>query len=433
MSPSLRIAITLLAASILGFAVSGQTIYARLAYLWLFLVLGNYLLSRLALRGIQLHRSARLLKAQVGQIFEEGIEIRNTSRMPRIWLEAHDSSTLPGSRVSRVLTLIGSKKTRSYVSRTLLTQRGAYELGPTQLRSGDPFGFFSAVFDLPARQTLTVYPRVVEIASFPSPPGLLPGGEALRRRTHQITPNAATVRDYANGDPLSRIHWASTARRDRLIVKEFELDPLAEVWLFLDVERSSQAALPHSLDSDVGSLLLAGKSENKLAPTTEEYASTVAASVARYFLQRRRAVGLMAAGQNLDLLAADRGARQFGKIMEILALLRSDGQVPFAGFVSSQARNLTRGSTVVLITPTVKQEVTILVDQLLRLGLRPITILLDAASFGGAEGSRALSAEIEAMGAPSLLLSEGQDIALGLQRREQATPAAFWLHYSPVQ
>jgi uncharacterized protein (DUF58 family) len=63
------------------------------------------------------------------------------------------------------------------------------------------------------------------IHSFPLPSGLLSGGEALRRRTHQITPNAAGVRDYAPGDPLNRIHWISTARRRRLMVKEFELDP----------------------------------------------------------------------------------------------------------------------------------------------------------------------------------------------------------------
>jgi uncharacterized protein (DUF58 family) len=61
------------------------------------------------------------------------------------------------------------------------------------------------------------------------------GGDALRRRTHYITTNASGVRDYAPGDPFNRIHWKSTARKDRLIVKEFELDPLADVWLILDL------------------------------------------------------------------------------------------------------------------------------------------------------------------------------------------------------
>ena len=411
MTSSLRTVLILLAASLFGLAVSGQPIYSRLSYLWLFLIIGNFVLSRLALRGFRIERRARSLRAQVGQIFEESFELHNSARLPRIWLEIQDGSGLPGSRGSRVLTLIGARKTRSYISRTRLTHRGTYQLGPTELHSGDPFGFFPVSTSLPFQQTLTVYPRLVDISSFPKPPGLLPGGEALRRRTHQITPNAATVREYINGDPMSRIHWASTARRDRLMVKEFELDPLAEVWLFLDAERSSQAELAHDLDSDAGSVLLADKVDNKLAPSTEEYAASLTASLARYYLQQDRSVGLMAAGATLDVLPVDRGGRQLGKIMETLALLDANGQVPYAGFVSGQARHLTRGSTMVLITPSTERDVALLADQLLRLGLRPIVVLLDAESFGGPPGSKKLGAALKALGVPHLLISEGQDLA----------------------
>lgn len=410
MTSSLRTVLILLALSLFGLAVSGQPIYSRLSYLWLFLILGNFVLSRLALRGLVVERKTRLLKAQVGQIFEESFELRNTARLPRIWVEIQDASQLPGSKGSRVLTLVGGRKTRSYISRTRLTHRGTYPLGPTELHSGDPFGFFPVSKSQAFQQTLTVYPSLIDISSFPSPPGLLPGGEALRRPTHQITPNAATVREYVNGDPMSRIHWASTARRDRLMVKEFELDPLAEVWLFLDAERDAQAALAHDLNSDAGSVLISGKVDNKLAPTTEEYAATLTASLARYYLQKGRSVGLMAAGRSADVLPVDRGSRQLGKIMEILALLRADGELPYAGFVSGQARHITRGSTVVLITPSPSQDIGLLVDQLLRLGLRPIALLLDAESFGGPRGSKKLGAELKALGVPHLLISEGEDL-----------------------
>ena len=53
------------------------------------------------------------------------------------------------------------------------------------------------------------------------------------------------VREYVDGDPLNRIHWMSTARRDRLMVKEFELDPQSDVWIFLDAEREVQSTLPY--------------------------------------------------------------------------------------------------------------------------------------------------------------------------------------------
>jgi uncharacterized protein (DUF58 family) len=56
-----------------------------------------------------------------------------------------------------------------------------------------------------------------------------------------VTTNVAGVREYAPGDSFNRIHWPSTARAGRLIVKEFELDPTADIWLFLDMQREVQA------------------------------------------------------------------------------------------------------------------------------------------------------------------------------------------------
>jgi len=121
-------------------------------------------------------------------------------------------------------------------------------------------------------------------------------------------------------------------------------------------------------------------------------------------------VGLMAAGKSPDVLPVDRGIRQLGKIMEILALLRANGEVPYAGFVSGQARHITRGSTIVLITSSNSQDIALLVDQLLRLGLRPIAVLLNTESFGGSAGSQELDAALEALGVPHLLISEGEDL-----------------------
>ncbi len=77
MTSSLRVVFGLLAFSLAGIFLGDQEIYARLSYLWIFLISGNYILSKLALRGISLKRSARSLKGQVGEIFEETFEIIN--------------------------------------------------------------------------------------------------------------------------------------------------------------------------------------------------------------------------------------------------------------------------------------------------------------------------------------------------------------------
>ena len=412
-----RVVLVLLGLSLLALTVTGSPIYSRLSYLWGFLLVGSWVWSTLALRGIQVQRDPPPQRAQVGQVLEDRFVIRNKSRLPRLWLEVRDQSNLPGSRGSRVLTLIKGWQRRSYLVNTHLVKRGVFSLGPTVLTSGDPFGLFTVSRTLPSSGSLLVYPMMVDVRAFPSPPGVLTGGEALRRRTHQITPNASGVREYAPGDSLNRIHWLSTARRNRLIVKEFELDPLAEIWIFVDAARAVQAELPYTSPDpamDVSWRFLTTKVT--LPPSTEEYAVSIAASLGRHFLRRGRAVGLVSCGQSQvpEVLPPDRGGRQLGKILEAMALLRAEGEISISALVVAQARHLPRGSTVILITPSVEGSVAAAVDQLLRLGLRPVVVLLDAASFGGAPGTNDLMTTIAGMGVFVRRVENGIDLGTAL-------------------
>jgi len=421
MSPSLRAILALLALSLIGLAVSGQVIYARLAYLWTLLIVSSYLLARTGLNGVELRRYARVERSEVDHIFEEIFEIHNRSRLPRFWLEVSDLSDLPGSQGSRVLTYIGGRRSRSFVSRTRLVSRGVFPLGPTELRSGDLFGLFFTKRTIPSGNYLIIYPRLVELFGLPSPPGLLPGGEAVRRRTHQITPNAATVRDYVNGDPINRMHWPSVARRSRLIVKEFELDPLAEVWIFVDAQDSVHARLNYTLETDAGSVIFQKGGLTKLIPSTEEYAATLSASLARHYLQAGRTVGYAAASSEVTILTAERGGRQLNKIIESTALFRADGDVPFADFVLRQGRHLPRGSTVYLISPSHHESIVVLGEQLDRLGQRAMLVLLDAASFGGGQGSQRLAAKLGSIGIPNVIIKEGAPLAGALTTLRMAS------------
>ncbi|MDY6878355.1 MAG: DUF58 domain-containing protein [Chloroflexota bacterium] len=429
MTTSLRLVLGLLGLSLLALVVTGSPIYSRLSYLWGLVLVVSWVWAASALRGVHVQRKPRTRRAQVGQIFQERFDVQNYSRLSHLWLEVSDQSALPGSLGSRVLVGLRGQQQRSYLVRTRLVQRGVFPLGPTVLASGDPFGLFPVSRGLSSDASLLVYPITVKVHTFPSPPGLLSGGEALRRRTHQVTPNAAGVREYAPGDSMNRIHWVSTARRERLMVKEFELDPLAEVWILVDAEREVQAALPYSPPTIAVDALWSPLTEPTLPPSTEEYAVSIAASLGQYFLQRGRAVGLASCGQSQspNMLPPDRGGRQLGKILESLALLRAEGNLPISALATAQAQHLPRGSTVVLITPSVREHVALTVDLLLRRGLRPVVVLLDTASFGGPPGTKALATAITILGVPVCQVANGVDLGTALSmavpslaiRREQ--------------
>lgn len=414
MTTGQKVVLALLVLSVIAGLATGGKLYYRLSIFWAVLFFGSWLWSIVSIRALSFTRSARSLRAQVGQSFEEHFVIQNLNRLPRLWLEIRDQSPLPGSDGSRVITMLRGKQSRSYVGRVRLVRRGVFPLGPTVIASGDIFGLFPIERSVVGQDALLVYPMMVDVRGFPNPPGLLPGGEALRRRTHQVTPNASGVREYSTGDPLNRIHWLSTARRGRLIVKEFELDPLADVWIFLDAEARVQAALPDPQSAISSRDLWSHTAKIPLPPSTEEYGISTAASLVRDYLRRGRSVGFICAGQHLTLISPDRGGRQLGKILEALALTRAEGELPLQALIETQVKHMVRGSTVVLITPSTSTQVALVVDFLIQRGLRPIVVILDASTFGGNEDTSQLIESVQLLGVPARVVKNGVDLSSAL-------------------
>jgi hypothetical protein len=103
-----------------------------------------------------------------------------------------------------------------------------------------------------------------------------------------------------------------------------------------------------------------------------------------------------------------------GKILESLALFRAEGSLPLQGLVETEARNLPRGSTVVLITPATGDDVALTVEMLERRGMRPVVVLLDAASFGGSKGTDRVADHLAVLGTPVCRVKNGDDLGTAL-------------------
>lgn len=201
-------------------------------------------------------------------------------------------------------------------------------LGPTRISTGDPFGLFSASKVIAPERTLVVFPIIFEIKSFVFPPGLLPGGQVIRRKSADITPHAAGVREYVHGDAMKRIHWPTSARRGHLMVKEFEQDPQAEIWLYLDSQKDVHYAKPYQLEEiPIEMMMFKKRPKFKLPPATLEYSISITASLSHYFIGQRRAVGYVSAGQTFIVHSAEHSERQEAKILETLAFVEANGSL----------------------------------------------------------------------------------------------------------
>jgi uncharacterized protein (DUF58 family) len=126
-------------------------------------------------------------------------------------------------------------QSRSYQGR--LWTRGRYELGPLEVSSGFPFGLMRRRGVVDDRRKLTVYPRIGHLTPAWSRhcENALVGSQRVRRQQTQSEGDFYGLRDWREGDSHRWIHWRTSARRDKLVVRQYERQRRQDVVLLLDL------------------------------------------------------------------------------------------------------------------------------------------------------------------------------------------------------
>jgi uncharacterized protein (DUF58 family) len=331
-----------------------------LVYLGLLIGGGSYVLTRIGLSDLEAGYAVSQLSGYVGDQLRVTYTLRNTGRVRKPWLEVHNPTTLPGGLPGRALAL-GGRQERSWLVRTPLVRRGQFRIEPLQIRTGDPFGFFEASAGVGQGATLVVYPRVDPLPLWKLPPANIEGAHSSPERTLQTTPLATTVRPYAPGDSMNRIHWRTTARLGEIQVKEFELEQTADAWIFLDLEAA--------LEVGVGDR------------STTELAVRVAASISDKAIAENRAVGMTVSAHRSTVLPADRGGRQRLKILQLLAAVEADGRTSIEEALIANVGRMRRGMTAVVITSSDDPSFVRPLATLRSRGIPVAVVLLEATAF----------------------------------------------------
>ena len=377
-----------------------------IVYLTVAIGIGSWVDARRGLSGVRADYRVINPRTHVGELLQAIYRVENHDRFGKPWIECWNESTLPNSLPGRVVGL-PSRSTRQWLAKVTLTRRGSFRLGNLRVRTGDPFGLFSTEMQVGQPTSVVVFPEIVPLPHWRLPPSPIDGTTPARRRLEAASPLVSSVRPYVHGDAINRIHWLSSARHSELLVKEFDLEQAADLWILLDLDRGVHAGIGN--DASV------------------ETAVTVAASVAMRTLADNRAVAMTASARRIQVHQPDRGPRVEQKLLHLLANVQADGGLSLAEVLTATLPQLRRGMTLCIITGSTDRTWVRALSALRRRGVAALVILLDRASYIGVEPDDRSRAELAAVrhalaeyDITHRLVRRGDDIAEAIGGRARA-------------
>lgn len=179
-------------------------------------------------------------------------------------------------------------------------RRAVLTVGPVTSVRADPLSLLRREHDLTEEDLLYVHPRTVRVES--SAAGLIRDleGNSVRKLTESDVAFHA-LRDYVPGDDRRHIHWKTSARSGRLMVRQFEETRRSHLLILLstrveDYATDDEFELAISIAGSLGNKVL-GDGQTLSAVTTSD---VLRARTSRQFLDRLAGVDYAHGGGRLS-------------------------------------------------------------------------------------------------------------------------------------
>jgi len=186
------------------------------------------------------------------------------------------------------------------------TIRGVYPRSPLYLSTGFPFGIWEPRRLASCDSPLLVWPQTFPVGPVPVMDGEdVIDGNVTRNKVGTMG-DVVGLRPYRRGDSPRRVHWAQSARHDRLIVCELHSNSRPVVLLVLDADPTIHTLGPNG---------------------SREWSIRILASLAKGWLETGAQVGTVWSG---FVCPPASGSVQLLRIMDGLARLPDSGQLPLS-------------------------------------------------------------------------------------------------------
>jgi len=214
------------------------------------------------------------------------------------------------------------------------TERGEYHFGNLNIYASSILGFVAKRFTFSANDMVPTYPSFKQLKKFEllniNQNSTEYGIKKIRRIGH--TMEFEQIKDYVLGDDLRTINWKATAKKNSLMVNQFQDEKAQPIYSIIDKGRTMK------MPFDGLSLL--------------DYAINSALVISSIVLKKHDKAGMLSFSKKVEnMVVAQRRNSQMRLILESLYNIKTDFlESDFSKLYSSIKRNITQRSLIFLYT-----------------------------------------------------------------------------------
>ena len=212
-----------------------------------FLLVAACLLLALGRAQVEIRTRLEPRRVTVGDPATGQVVVRNTSRTPILPIVVELPVGVDTARFLLPPMGPGAEREELFVVPT--HRRGVIPVGPARTVRGDPLGILRRTLELTQVQELFVHPRIAAVESLGA--GLLRDLEGSVTEDQSMSDLAFhALREYQPGDDRRHIHWRSSAKAGRLLMRQYLDTRRSHVCALVDTDPRSYVGAERDLDDE---------------------------------------------------------------------------------------------------------------------------------------------------------------------------------------
>ncbi|MBW4085026.1 DUF58 domain-containing protein [Paenibacillus sp. S150] len=308
------------------------------------LMLGGMLLQLLGPHQVAVAHSLSPVSLAAGDTLTVEVRVSFKTRLPLPWMVIFDQWS--GGQHQQLL-FPGFRRSLAFTYQLQDMPRGIHRLHRCSVSWGDMLSLFTGGCQSGKGSSFKVRPRPLYIGGAVSYGSAKAGDMTIGGRTRNYNAEAGEIREYAPGDPLSRIHWKNSARKGTLQSRVPEREGGRMSCIVL-------ANSPGEYEIPYGAL--APRSRRGAGPAAFERAVSAAMGLLLAAEQSGSYVQLFSGGWP-EGVARHEGLGQIpGRVQDMLTEISPDGGRPLGALLEDASRSWIPGMTVAVITGRLDEE-----------------------------------------------------------------------------